>query len=1405
MSLLPSVTELAALTTVSSLWMYVQLDESVWNAFSAKVGGITSVRVLAAMPADLLKTGIAALRIPLTAPATPTVREATPVEVIQVGLIWRIARQSVGLPDVDPLQVLGGSSSAPQPASSAAPSNTPHYMQTPLESPSKRVKTSAVLDQADYTEIQVRSSALMMQHFANHVEVTGAEPLSEVEPTPEQVSAMFERIVVKSEAPYADFSVLTPFGRRLQRTMKTRSWLLQQDGTWKALDVPGPPSFEAWQSCFRVYKAILFMLRYDQDAVPGPGSQAPRKIVSPASIEMYYENFRALSHEFPEAWHLCMSAEDRMRGEHLERIKRLLDRALLQGQVPLGIVYNAANPWDGVFQYAAQDAAFWDANVRRPALTFLARNRQVPRFEDAAVMNASAGAQQSLYNAESSNTAGQGTKRPAAVQQEKGRQETVEVKWGGVFHTGQCGTQICYEYAKGERGSCSEPCQTQKLHSCQKCLGKHRNNSTECRVATPGKGGKGGKGPRMTEEDSKLAREKEAPRKGEEESAPAQQVPPWKKRVTLTGSAATAKNSPNLSSPSRRFRFGEFFAGAGGLTMAIREASAEIVEAMTPLDWWGNWDVTTDEGYASAVESVADLDHGHFAPPCKSLSKARRTDKHGSAKVLRTEARPEGLGDPKADEGNLIVARTVKNVELIELDQCPYGAETPKPIGILTNAVWMKTVCHKCKDAPPHRHLVGGLQGKCWDYSREVPTQVWRTSLAEYPEGLCTAWASALEKWVQSPEGVLTLARSTFTRTGVHGNALVRLAQEKVIKEKPVEKKVLREQENAEAWGGLRDPRKASAKSPALRTVGARIGRALTKVFKQLPEVLKMVGAIGTPDWNKQGFKPDAVLLARQMLTSEFGWGAGDVGFPLGIEEEIKTCGIFPTTSKDSASVEASRCHGQLVEDWSGEATNYTSFEEAGDMARKELDRVVEHGWADKVLTWSEVVQVVGPGAKLTKMACLIKTKPDGSLKIRLIVDMRRSGVNGLMVIRERIVLPRVTDVTEGTRSLLREAGAESDETIEPEFLILDFSDAFYTCHLATKERQYAIVKGQDGAYYVLKVVAFGFASGPLLWGRLAAAAMRFGQATAQPGQLRSQCCVDDPILVAAGRCKATRTIIFAKVLLLWAALGFKLALEKAQRGKKVAWIGFQLTLTGKFFRDTLVELAQDKTAKLKQSLVDCKHRKGVIAVAELVALAGLLGWVGSMIPVARPWTAQIWAAISDASSVTVRKRTTARIRKGHLCFAVQVAGAVDWLLQLVNTQQRLSRLHRFWPSNAHNTHAVSIRTDASPFGMGGMLGINGVWMAYCLVRVAIESDSTSALQASMTLRAHSPQMNRLSGEVALELEANGLDLLWGAHISGADNYLADALSRLSQGASVPECLRDAEWLDAIPRDTNFY
>ena len=49
-------------------------------------------------------------------------------------------------------------------------------------------------------------------------------------------------------------------------------------------------------------------------------------------------------------------------------------------------------------------------------------------------------------------------------------------------------------------------------------------------------------------------------------------------------------------------------------------------------------------------------------------------------------------------------------------------------------------------------------------------------------------------------------------------------------------------------------------------------------------------------------------------------------------------------------------------------------------------------------------------GQMLTWLACLVKIKENGETKYRLVVDSRRSGVNGLMTVRERVILPKVTD-----------------------------------------------------------------------------------------------------------------------------------------------------------------------------------------------------------------------------------------------------------------------------------------------------------------------------------------------------------------------------------------------------------
>ena len=122
-------------------------------------------------------------------------------------------------------------------------------------------------------------------------------------------------------------------------------------------------------------------------------------------------------------------------------------------------------------------------------------------------------------------------------------------------------------------------------------------------------------------------------------------------------------------------------------------------------------------------------------------------------------------------------------------------------------------------------------------------------------------------------------------------------------------------------------------------------------------------------------------------------------GYPLGIEVPLGVNEVFPTTSDDTKAVEASRTFQTLT---SMEevllAENYKSFQDAGEPAEEELERIAQLGYATWEPDWTAVTASVGAGAALTKLGCIQKEKPDGRVKTRLIVDMRRSGINGKMI-----------------------------------------------------------------------------------------------------------------------------------------------------------------------------------------------------------------------------------------------------------------------------------------------------------------------------------------------------------------------------------------------------------------------
>ena len=113
--LLATVDELAAVDSVASARAWAGVSDIALNAIQEQVGTITSLRVVAILPAHQIKSAaeaaskIVQAMVQADAEAQPPVvgqperREAlTSAEQVQVGLLYRLAKQKYGHADEDP-------------------------------------------------------------------------------------------------------------------------------------------------------------------------------------------------------------------------------------------------------------------------------------------------------------------------------------------------------------------------------------------------------------------------------------------------------------------------------------------------------------------------------------------------------------------------------------------------------------------------------------------------------------------------------------------------------------------------------------------------------------------------------------------------------------------------------------------------------------------------------------------------------------------------------------------------------------------------------------------------------------------------------------------------------------------------------------------------------------------------------------------------------------------------------------------------------------------------------------------------------------------------------------------------------------------------------------------------------
>ena len=114
---------------------------------------------------------------------------------------------------------------------------------------------------------------------------------------------------------------------------------------------------------------------------------------------------------------------------------------------------------------------------------------------------------------------------------------------------------------------------------------------------------------------------------------------------------------------------------------------------------------------------------------------------------------------------------------------------------------------------------------------------------------------------------------------------------------------------------------------------------------------------------------------------------------PFGISQKLRARGVFPRTDPPASKWESLKYyfkHKGFPPGMDTEDFNYGSFSEYRSEARAEIKRLVELGLLEPVgKEWTQV-KARWPQAIPTKSAVLVKQRPDGSIKTRLIVDMLR-------------------------------------------------------------------------------------------------------------------------------------------------------------------------------------------------------------------------------------------------------------------------------------------------------------------------------------------------------------------------------------------------------------------------------
>ena len=845
--------------------------------------------------------------------------------------------------------------------------------------------------------------------------------------------------------------------------------------------------------------------------------------------------------------------------------------------------------------------------------------------------------------------------------------------------------------------------------------------------------------------------------------------------VTIAAPASPVQASGRPSSAPLQDVFVEFSRGAASLGAEalaagwhlIRRASLGSESALDKL--YNELDSLRTDGHRIVI---------HLEPPIRTFARSRD---RSSRTRLRSRARPGGFhpGSDSATSRENTVARRMHDFAAKAARDLQAAVSLSAPAasylwmylddGSGADSKYTDTVLSTCRYGSSTRRNV---QLRCWNMSavtlrarclrrhgqwtcglRDLKGHSEPTLQDRYPDLLRQTWVAAYRDAL----AVMATPESARADVAFASEGRVKRHRARGSEQESAREKKAREDYTSNA--GMRNPAEVLKRWPEMATAVAPVLAALRSARSENERLRGLVRCCGKEP-RRQPPSEAAVAAARTLVEQALGLPSGSAerhheastwryelvrevqrragdpdihvakwlkdGAPMGLSAPIQPGGLFP---RQSSEPETSL---QDLEVAAVRGGNHPSFLEPHGLGTAPgLTLVQEHvddGFGLLLRDRQHAEKMCGARVFPAPLGNITKPKEDGTLKHRLIQDLRRNGVNASVELPERQVLPRPIDHAKALAKLARSSREGEGISI----LVLDFRNAFMSIPLASTERRFncaEVPEGlirrrpkldeeevDEGTFVLWRVLGFGGRPNPLVYSRAASFAMRTAQALLglptkgdqKKGLARvtGQLFVDDPIWSLVGTL-AEREEAADVILLWWLCLGIPLAWNKgvwADDTSEHQWIGvrFQPDRSG----TTCMRLPPDF---LKLFLENVKQftqpSASTVSLQDADKMVGRAGRIAHIVPEARPFATALWAALAAARRAdrgTVREAPPGRVAVRR--FRV----AAKWMQALASgTKDAPFDLQRTISADGPEKWAKSewyMECDASPWGGGAIL-----------------------------------------------------------------------------------------------------